>query len=105
MSKTLVFRVTYNGRPAAIAVTANERGQLVNAYASGALATVVSDRVLLAKKKQRSGVGGPARNDPLCQAEESDVAEVKTLGENLEAMKCASSAVAKTVLESLDFQW
>ena len=104
-TKTLVFNLTYNGRPAAIAVTANERGQLVNAFVGGALATVVSERVLLGKKKQRSGVGGPARNDPMRQSEESNLAEVKTLGENLDDMQCAASAVAKTVLEALDFQW
>jgi hypothetical protein len=104
-TKTLVFNLTYNDRPAAIAVTANEKGQLVNAYVGGALATVVPERVLLAKKKQRSGVGGPGRNDPLGDWEESDSAAVKTLGENLDEMKCASSAVAKSILEALGFLW
>lgn len=105
-SKTPVFRATYKSRPAAITVTTNERGQLVNAYVSGALANVVSKRVLMTKKKQqRSGMGGPSRNDPMRQPEEGDAEAAKTLGENLGDMKCASSAVAKTVLEALDYSW
>lgn len=101
-AKTLVFHVTYNDRPAAIAVTVNEKGRLVSAYVNGALATVVPERVLLAMKKQRPALGGPAARERWRELEDSGEAAVKTLGENLAEMTCAASAVAKTVLESLE---
>jgi hypothetical protein len=34
-SRTVEFRLTYGGKPATLAVTRNEKGQLVNAFASG----------------------------------------------------------------------
>jgi hypothetical protein len=104
-TKTLAFQVTYNGRPAVIAVTVTEKGRLVNAYVGGALATVVSERVLLTIKKQRPALGGWAAKEHWRALEDSGEAAVKTLGENLAEMTCAASAVAKTVLESLDVPW
>ena len=104
-TKTLAFHVTYNGRPGVIAVTVTEKGRLVGAYVGGALATVVPERVLLAIKKQRPELGGPAARERWRELEDSGEAAVKTLGENLAEMTCAASAVAKTVLESLDVPW
>ncbi|MBW3596040.1 MAG: hypothetical protein KY475_02055 [Planctomycetes bacterium] len=104
-AKTLVFHVAYKDRPAAIAVTVNEKGRLVNAYVGGALARVVPERVLLAIKKQRPAFGDWAATERWRDLEDSGEAPLKTLGENLAEMTCAASAVAKTVLESLDVRW
>jgi hypothetical protein len=91
--------LTYNERPATIAVTVNEKGQLVNAFVGGALATVVFPRVLLLEKS--SGHPSDNRRQELTDSG----AAVNTLGENLGDMKCAASAVAKTILEALGFRW
>jgi uncharacterized protein YbcI len=104
-SKTLVFKLTCNERPSTIAVTANEKGQLVHAYVGGALAKLVSERVLLAKKKKAQELENPSRIDRSREPERAQDEAVKTLGENVADMRCAASAVVKTILESLDVVW
>ncbi len=101
-TKTLLFPLVYNDRAATIAVTVNEKGRLVGAYVGGALATVVSGRILLAKNNPTLRGAGYER---WRMSEETESAATKTLGENLADMRCAGAAVAKTVLESLDYPW
>lgn len=101
-SKTLRFDLTYNDRPATIAVTVNDKGRPVHAYVGGALATAVTGRILLAKP---ASLAGPARQASWRPQPDNPPAAVKTFHENLEETPCAASAVAKSVLESLGFPW